>query len=163
MAETLQLAHHAADEPIAASSNGADFRFERAVAPQRVAVIDIGSNSTRMEVLQITADYDLRVVSEVKSLLRLQSRMNSHGMLERSAIEDLKRVVRDFSAVAAASRVGCDPVPFVQGPVGEPPVADAPLIAAVGMVEVGEGGSVVSDGRTGTAVGACHHCDGRGG
>ena len=105
MAETLQLAHHEADEPIVASSNGADFRFERAVAPQRVAVIDIGSNSTRMEVLQITADYDLRVVSEVKSLLRLQSRMNSHGLLERSAIEDLKRVVRDFSAVAAASRV----------------------------------------------------------
>ena len=105
MAETLQLARQASDGPIAASTNGADFRFERAVAPQRVAVIDIGSNSTRMEVLQITADYDLRVVSEVKSLLRLQSRMNSHGQLERSAIEDLKRVVKDFSAVAAASRV----------------------------------------------------------
>ena len=161
MAETLQLAHHEADEPIAASSNGADFRFERAVAPQRVAVIDIGSNSTRMEVLQITADYDLRVVSEVKSLLRLQSRMNSHGLLERSAIEDLKRVVRDFSAVAAASRVGCDPVPLFQRLVGEPPAVEAPPVAVGGMVEGGEGGPVASDGRTGTAVGACHHCDGR--
>ena len=105
MAETLQLARHPADGPTATSTNGADFRFERAVSPQRVAVIDIGSNSTRMEVLQITADYDLRVVSEVKSLLRLQSRMNAQGQLERSAIEDLKRVVKDFATVAAASRV----------------------------------------------------------
>ena len=35
-----------------------------------VAVIDVGSNSTRMEVLQLTTDYDLRVVSEVIALLR---------------------------------------------------------------------------------------------
>ena len=35
-------------------------------ASHLVAVIDVGSNSTRMEVLQLTSDYDLRVMSEVK-------------------------------------------------------------------------------------------------
>ena len=49
-----------------------------------------------------------------------------------------------------------DPVPFVQRPVGEPTFAVGPIAAAGGMVEGGEGGSVASDGRTGsssTAVG----------
>ena len=51
----------------------------------QVAVIDVGSNSTRMEVLQLTTDYDLRVVSEVKALLRLASRKTKDGRLLPSA------------------------------------------------------------------------------
>ena len=107
MPELAQLTRPIAAEPSVATEtgNGANIRFERAISPQRVAVIDIGSNSTRMEVLQITADFDLRVVSEVKSLLRLQSRINSKGEFERRAINDLKRVIKDFSVIASASRV----------------------------------------------------------
>ena len=100
-----QQSRPATAAPTAVQPTGNGFRFERAMPHQRVAVIDIGSNSTRMEVLQLTADFDLRVVSEVKSLLRLQSRLTADGALERSAIEDLKRTVYDFSVVAKASRV----------------------------------------------------------
>lgn len=105
MVEAVQQTPTGVVEPRAAARNGSALRFERGISSQRVAVIDIGSNSTRMEVLQITADYDLRVVSEVKALLRLQSRINSRGEFERGAVKDLKRVIRDFSAVAAASHV----------------------------------------------------------
>ena len=52
-------------------------------------------------------------------------------------------------------RVGCDPVPFVQGLVGEPTFAVSPPFAAGGMVEGGEGGSVLSD----TAVGEIHQIE----
>ena len=70
-----------------------------------VAVIDVGSNSTRMEVLQLTTDYDLRVVSEVKALLRLASRKSKDGRLLPSAISDLSRLIDDFATVARASEV----------------------------------------------------------
>ena len=70
-----------------------------------VAVIDVGSNSTRMEVLQLTTDYDLRVVSEVKALLRLASRKSKDGRLLPSAISELSRLIDDFATVARASEV----------------------------------------------------------
>lgn len=70
-----------------------------------VAVIDVGSNSTRMEVLQLTSDYDLRVMSEVKALLRLASRKSKDGRLLQSAISDLSRLIMDFATVARASEV----------------------------------------------------------
>ena len=71
----------------------------------QVAVIDVGSNSTRMEVLQLTTDYDLRVVSEVKALLRLASRKTKDGRLLPSAISELSRLIDDFATVARASKV----------------------------------------------------------
>lgn len=74
-------------------------------APYQVAVIDVGSNSTRMEVMQLTSDYDLRVISEVKSLLRLASRKSKDGRLLPSAATDLVRQIADFKAVAVASGV----------------------------------------------------------
>ncbi len=74
-------------------------------ASSRIAVVDVGSNSTRMEVLHLTPNYDLRVLSEVKSLLRLQNRMTKDGRLNPSAVADLTRVLRDFSVVAKASQV----------------------------------------------------------
>ena len=70
-----------------------------------VAVIDVGSNSTRMEVLQLTTDYDLRVMSEVKALLRLASRKSKDGRLLPSAISELSRLIDDFATVARASEV----------------------------------------------------------
>ena len=70
-----------------------------------VAIIDVGSNSTRMEVLQLTTDYDLRVVSEVKALLRLASRKSKDGCLLPSAISDLSRLILDFATVSYASNV----------------------------------------------------------
>ena len=79
-------------------SNGTD-------TTHQVAVIDVGSNSTRMEVLQLTSDYDLRVVSEVKALLRLASRKSKDGRLLPSAVTDLSRLIADFATVAAASNV----------------------------------------------------------
>ena len=71
----------------------------------QVAVIDVGSNSTRMEVLQLTSDYDLRVMSEVKALLRLASRKSKDGRLLPSAVSDLCRLISDFATVARASDV----------------------------------------------------------
>ncbi len=71
----------------------------------QVAVIDVGSNSTRMEVLQLTTDYDLRVMSEVKALLRLASRKSKNGRMSRSAVSDLCRLISDFATVARASDV----------------------------------------------------------
>ena len=58
-----------------------------------------------MEVLQLTSDYDLRVMSEVKALLRLASRKSSDGRLLPSAISDLCRLIADFATVASASNV----------------------------------------------------------
>ncbi len=74
-------------------------------ASHLVAVIDVGSNSTRMEVLQLTSDYDLRVVSEVKALLRLASRKSKDGRLLPSAVSELSRLIDDFATVARASEV----------------------------------------------------------
>ncbi len=85
-------------DDIGASTNGK-------ARTNRVAVIDIGSNSTRMEVLQLTADYDLRVISEVKKLLRLQTRMSSDGRFSKSVVSDLSRQIDDFAIVAKASYV----------------------------------------------------------
>ena len=80
-------------------------RLNRENASHLVAVIDVGSNSTRMEVLHLTSDYDLRVMSEVKALLRLASRKSRDGKLLSSAISDLSRLIADFATVASASKV----------------------------------------------------------
>ncbi len=94
--------------PLSVSPFLSDFDAEgifAASGSKSIAVVDVGSNSTRMEVLELTSDYDLRVLSEVKSLLRLQSRMTKDGRLSQPAVDDLTRVLRDFSVVAKASRV----------------------------------------------------------
>ena len=80
-------------------------RINGEAASHQVAVIDVGSNSTRMEVLQLTSDYDLRVMSEVKALLRLASRKSKDGRLLPSAVSDLSRLIADFATVASASNV----------------------------------------------------------
>ena len=80
-------------------------RINAEPASHQVAVIDVGSNSTRMEVLQLTSDYDLRVMSEVKALLRLASRKSKDGRLLPSAVSDLSRLIADFATVASASNV----------------------------------------------------------
>ena len=88
--------------PVTAFRRG---RLSGANASHLVAVIDVGSNSTRMEVLHLTSDYDLRVMSEVKALLRLASRKSKDGKLLGSAVSDLSRLIADFATVASASKV----------------------------------------------------------
>ncbi len=80
-------------------------QFKDGSASHLVAVIDVGSNSTRMEVLQLTSDYDLRVMSEVKALLRLASRKSKDGKLLPTAVSELSRLIADFATVASASKV----------------------------------------------------------
>lgn len=65
-----------------------------------IAVVDIGSNSVRLVVFQRSPDDDLRPISEVKSLLRLDRETGSEGRLGDAAVDRLVTTLRDFRRVA---------------------------------------------------------------
>ncbi|MDA0815317.1 MAG: Ppx/GppA phosphatase family protein [Chloroflexi bacterium] len=70
------------------------------LALRRVAVIDIGSNSGRVVVLQIRDDGALDVIDELRAPLRLARAMDFSGRLTSEAFETTLTAMGDFVALA---------------------------------------------------------------
>ena len=67
---------------------------------RRVAVIDIGSNSGRVVVLQIAERGVLEVIDELRAPLRLARAMDHDGRLTNQAFETTLDAMGDFVALA---------------------------------------------------------------
>jgi exopolyphosphatase/guanosine-5'-triphosphate,3'-diphosphate pyrophosphatase len=65
-----------------------------------VAVIDIGSNSSRVLVAEVPAGGALRVVAEAKAALRLVREVDRTHVLSPDAIDRVVLALRDFTAIA---------------------------------------------------------------
>jgi len=70
------------------------------LALRRIAVIDIGSNSGRVVVLQIREDGALDVIDELRAPLRLARAMDFSGRLTSEAFETTLTAMGDFVALA---------------------------------------------------------------
>jgi len=68
----------------------------------RVAVIDVGSNTARLLVADVTDDASVLPVAEEREYLRLGAEIESTGTLGREKIEEAARVCGGFAASAAA-------------------------------------------------------------
>ena len=73
------------------------------VAPQPLAVIDIGSNSGRVIVVRVTANGHLEILSDARVGLRLMRDIDVAGRLGPDALERTVAALHDFMAVAAGS------------------------------------------------------------
>lgn len=75
---------------------------------QRVAVIDIGSNSSRIVIMQPEAGGHLEVIDEHRAPLRLARELDADGALSPAALQRVAATLFDFVALAhgaGASRV----------------------------------------------------------
>src|ERR1041384_4151083 len=70
------------------------------VADQPIAIIDVGSNSGRVVVLQMDAAHHLQVLSGARVPLRLAASIDDAGNLSDDAIERTVAAVRDFQRIA---------------------------------------------------------------
>jgi len=68
--------------------------------PTRVAVVDIGSNSSRVAVLRLGPEGGLRVVAGTRAPLRLVRDVDSRHRFTEGAIERAVTALRDFRAIA---------------------------------------------------------------
>jgi exopolyphosphatase/guanosine-5'-triphosphate,3'-diphosphate pyrophosphatase len=68
-----------------------------------LAVIDIGSNSARLVVLQLDRDGQLEILADARSSPQLSRHLDAKGRLENGALTSTIDAVRDFQAVAAAA------------------------------------------------------------
>ena len=67
------------------------------ITPMRVAVIDVGSNTARLLVANVTDDASVLPVAEEREYLRLGAEIESTGTLGRKKIAEATRVCRDFA------------------------------------------------------------------
>ncbi len=68
-----------------------------------IAVIDIGSNTTRLVVLDLGGGTDMRLIAEAKATLRLERSIGEGGELSKAAVAAVRVVLTDFAAVAASA------------------------------------------------------------
>ena len=81
----------------------------------RVAVIDVGSNTARLLVANVTDDASVLPVAEEREYLRLGAEIESTGTLGRKKIAEATRVCRDFAD--RATRHGAERIAvFVTAP-----------------------------------------------
>jgi len=85
---------------LAAFADGAWSRGVRAMAGHRIAVIDLGSNSGRVVVLQVREDGALDVIDELRAPLRLARALDFDRRLSSEAFETTLTAVADFVALA---------------------------------------------------------------
>jgi exopolyphosphatase/guanosine-5'-triphosphate,3'-diphosphate pyrophosphatase len=73
---------------------------------RRTAVIDIGSNSARMIVVERTSRYGFYLLEEVKSRVRISEGAYEHGgTLQQNAMERAIKALREFLAIARHLKV----------------------------------------------------------
>ena len=73
---------------------------------RRTAIIDIGSNSARMIVVERTSRYGFYLLEEVKSRVRISEGAYEHGgILQEKAMERALKALREFLAIARHLKV----------------------------------------------------------
>ena len=86
-------------------------RVVREEGSQRIAAIDIGSNSIRQIVADVSANGTIRVIDEMKAAPRLQSGLNETGAL---GVEPMRLAVESVTRMATLARqLGCKRVEAV--------------------------------------------------
>jgi exopolyphosphatase/guanosine-5'-triphosphate,3'-diphosphate pyrophosphatase len=73
--------------------------------PGRFAVIDIGSNSVRLVVIQRRGRGNLEILADSRAALRLARALDARGRIRREAIERTIQTLRDFQALAQGAGV----------------------------------------------------------
>ena len=69
-----------------------------------IAVVDIGSNSIRLAIIETDGHDFLDVIEEARAVPKLIRDVNAHGSLSDESIETVLDVLRDFMAIARGSR-----------------------------------------------------------
>ncbi len=64
---------------------------------EQIAVIDIGSNSIRMSIMQVGEHHCYRMVCQMKEALRLSAQIDGAGELPPPAVERMMQVLRAFA------------------------------------------------------------------
>jgi exopolyphosphatase / guanosine-5'-triphosphate,3'-diphosphate pyrophosphatase len=72
---------------------------------QRVGIVDLGSNTTRMIVLAYQPHYAFKLVDEIKATVRLIEGAADSNVLQPAAVDRAVEALRMFGALAAASDV----------------------------------------------------------
>jgi len=72
---------------------------------ERLAVIDMGSNSFRLIVVEYVPQLSFRVVDEVQEIVRLSEGMASAGIMRASAMDRASHVMKIYAAFCAASGI----------------------------------------------------------
>src|SRR5215468_3949111 len=72
---------------------------------ERMAVIDMGSNSFRLIVVEYVPQLSFRVVDEVQEIVRLSEGMATAGIMRASAMDRATQVARIFAAFCEASGI----------------------------------------------------------
>lgn len=72
---------------------------------ERVAVIDIGSNSARLALLEVYPDRAFKLVDELRETLRLGEQLDAQGYLTEEAIERTLEISRVLARFCTAHRV----------------------------------------------------------
>jgi exopolyphosphatase/guanosine-5'-triphosphate,3'-diphosphate pyrophosphatase len=93
----LQIAHQQLHEPIDESGVG--------LASQRVAVIDMGSNSFRLVVIEYVPGVSFKEVDEVRESVRLSEGMAEMPVLRSAAIERGVRAAQIYASFCRASGI----------------------------------------------------------
>ena len=75
---------------------------EVASRTERIAVVDLGSNSARVVVADASADGHVDVVDEVQERLQLAREIDAGGRLSDAAVANTLNALTDFAAVARA-------------------------------------------------------------
>lgn len=75
-----------------------------AARPQRIAAIDIGSNSIRQILADVWPDGRIQIVDEMKAAPRLGSGLGEHGMLDDGAIARALEALRRMTMLAKRQR-----------------------------------------------------------
>lgn len=63
---------------------------------QKLAIIDIGSNTIRLVIYHFSLNTGLKEVTNIKSVARLRSHMNEKGYLSQEGIDTLKTLLQSF-------------------------------------------------------------------
>ncbi len=72
---------------------------------ERIAIIDLGSNSVRLMIMEIYADNSFKVINEVKETVRLSEGMNKENILQPDAIRRTLQVLRLFKSLCSSNKV----------------------------------------------------------
>jgi exopolyphosphatase / guanosine-5'-triphosphate,3'-diphosphate pyrophosphatase len=100
------------------------------VTPMRVAIIDVGSNTARLLVANVTPDGAVLPVDEARAYLRLGAEIERTGTLGRRKIEEAAATCRGFARAATA--LGADRVAVVVTAPGRQGAAAAEMMDALG-------------------------------
>ena len=68
--------------------------------PEQVAIIDLGSNTTRMVIYEYERDYSFRLMDEIREVVRLREGMGRTNVLRAAAIQRAVNAMRMFKELA---------------------------------------------------------------